>query len=584
MKTLIKYTDLLKENKRLKDELAGKPAVGFHILNNITVNMLKDVLEYNVRMMGVNPDVQVHDYDTIVQDSMAMADDKKAKIVFWELANYMPGLYYKADEMDNAQLQQLIDKVKNDINLVFGSLASSSIVFVNTFCATPFAEHDVRKSNLRIAEEVLNQYLEQQKPDNVFLVDVKRVYERYSLETCIDMRMFNSSKSLHTLAFFQGYVEEILPVLRSVMGKAKKALIFDCDNTLWGGILGEDGFEGIQMAEDGKGKPFHLVQRMAVELSKKGIIIGLNSKNNAADVDEVLEKHPDMYLRDEHIVIKKVNWQDKVGNLRQIAADLNIGIDSLVFIDDSNFEVNFIREQLPEVLTFQVPKAAHEYPAMIKEVSRLFYHHSQTKEDLERIKMYKQEQQRESQKDSFGNLEEYLSSLGIVIKIFKDDSSLIPRTAQMTQKTNQFNLTTQRYTENDIKQFIESPDYGVYVFEVSDKFGSYGITGLSIAKTKGGEAQFDSFLMSCRVLGRKIESSFLSYIIEDLKKSGVEKVTAKYSKTAKNAQVEPFYDNNGFEVLQQNDSEKHYSLTLNNWQAVYPDFITIQLAESGVNA
>jgi FkbH-like protein len=221
---------------------------------------------------------------------------------------------------------------------------------------------------------------------------------------------------------------------------------------------------------------------------------------------------------------------------------------------------------------------------MMKEVSRLFYHHSQTKEDLERIKMYKQEQQRESQKDSFGNLDEYLSSLGIVIKIYKNDSSLIPRTAQMTQKTNQFNLTTQRYTENDIKQFIESPDYGVYVFEVSDKFGSYGITGLSIAKTNGNEAEFDSFLMSCRVLGRKIESSFLSYIIEDLKNNGIEKVASKYSKTAKNAQVEPFYDNNGFEVLQQNENEKQYRLQLDNWQAIYPEFITIELAESGVNA
>lgn len=584
MRTLIKYTDLLKENKRLKDELGGKPAFNLHILNNITVNMLKDVLEYNVRLMGINPEIQVHDYDTIVQDSMAMGDDNKAKVIFWELANYMPGLYYKADEMDNTQLQQLIDKVKNDIDLVYGSLKNSSIVFVNTFCASPFAEYDVRKSNLRIAEEVLNQYLDQQKPENVFLVDVKRVYERYSLETCVDMRMFNSSKSLHTLAFFQGYVEEILPVLRSVTGKAKKALIFDCDNTLWGGILGEDGFEGIQMGEDGKGKPFHLVQRIAVELSKKGIIIGLNSKNNAADVDEVLEKHPDMYLRDEHIVIKKVNWQDKVGNLRQIAADLNIGIDSLVFIDDSNFEVNFIREQLPEVETFQVPKSAHEYPAMMKEVSRLFYHHSQTKEDLERIKMYKQEQQRESQKDSFGNLDEYLSSLGIIIKIYKDDSSLIPRTAQMTQKTNQFNLTTQRYTENDIKQFVESPDYGVYVFEVSDKFGSYGITGLSIAKTNGSDAEFDSFLMSCRVLGRKIESSFLSYIIEDLKKNGIEKVASKYSKTAKNAQVETFYDSNGFEVLQQNENEKQYQLQLDSWQAIYPEFITIELAGNTVSA
>ena len=239
-----------------------------------------------------------------------------------------------------------------------------------------------------------------------------------------------------------------------------------------------------------------------------------------------------------------------------------------------------MREHLPEVTVFQVPAQAHEYPSLMKEVSRLFYHHSQTKEDLERIKMYKQEQQRESLKENFGNLEEYLRSLDITIRIYKDDAALIPRTAQMTQKTNQFNLTTQRYTETDVQRFIDLSGYSVYVFEVSDKFGSYGITGLSVVNKENSIATLDTFLMSCRVLGRKIESSFLSYIIEDLKKEGITEVESQFIKTAKNAQVEMFYDNNGFTVTEQGAGHKQYRIRLENWQAAYPDFITIQLAQA----
>ncbi len=578
---LIKYTDLLKENKILKDKLAGKPQVKIHLLNNVTVNILKNVLEYRLRLSGNNVEMVMHDYDTIIPDSMQLQDENTPRIIFWDICNYLPGIYYKSNLWSNKELDDFISKVRNDIDLVFQSLSKASIAFVNTFSASPFALHAVKQTPLQVAAEVLNKYLIDRKPENVHLVDMSVIYQEISVSIATDLRMFNNSKTLHSYPFFYAYVNRIMPVLSSVTGKAKKALIFDCDNSLWHGIIGEDGKEGIKMsAEDSKGIFFHQVQRIAVELSKQGIIIGLNSKNNPEDVEDILQSHPDMFLRDEHIVIKKVNWIDKASNLKQIAKDLNIGIDSLVFIDDSDFEINLVREQLPEVSTFQVPKALHDYPKMMKEISNLFYNHSQTGEDLERVNMYKQEQAREQQKETFGNIDEYLHSLGIKIKIYKDDVSLVARTAQMTQKTNQFNLTTKRYTENDIQHFITSASHHVYVFEVSDKFGSYGITGMCITNAENNNVLIDSFLMSCRVLGRKIESSFLSYIIDDLVKEGVKSMLSSYIKTAKNAQVEMFFENNGFSLTESSEGAKNYTLNTIDWKNHTPDFITIENADN----
>lgn len=574
---LIKYTDLLKENKILKDKFPGKQPLKIHLLNNITVNLLKDVLEYRLRLNGLNAEIIMHDYDTIISDSMQLQEDSTPRIIFWDICNYLPGIYYKSNLWSNAELSDFINKVKSEIDLVYQSLSKTSIAFVNTFNASPFALHSLKNTPLKVASMQLNNYLVERKPENVQLVDITDVYQEISVNTATDLRMFNNSKALHTYPFFFAYVNRIMPVLASITGKAKKALILDCDNTLWFGIIGEDGKEGIKMsADDGKGTFFHQVQRVAVELSKLGVIIGLNSKNNAADVDEVIASHPDMYLRDEHIVIKKVNWNDKVSNLKQMATDLNIGIDSLVFVDDSDFEINLVREQLPEIATYQVPKNLYEYPKMMRELSMLFYNHSQTGEDLERVNMYKQEQARTKEKETFGNIDAYLQSLGIKITIHKNDSTLVARTAQMTQKTNQFNLTTKRYTEADIKQMIDSLADDVFVFEVDDKFGSYGITGLCVTKREKDIAIIDTFLMSCRVLGRKIESSFLSNILNQLKHSGITKVEARYSKTQKNAQVSEFYETSGFTLTQQNENEKHYELQLSRYEGTTPSFITIE--------
>jgi FkbH-like protein len=260
---------------------------------------------------------------------------------------------------------------------------------------------------------------------------------------------------------------------------------------LWRGILGEDGFSNLKIYKD--------IQSLAVSLSKKGVIIGLCSKNNPEDVDEVLVNHPDMILKDEHIVIKKVNWENKASNLKAIAKELNIGLDSLVFVDDSDFEVNLIKDELPMVEVLQVPKKEYEYSMLLRDILNLFYNPKATKEDLEKVSMYKTQVLRAKEEESITNIDDYLKGLGLNITYFIDDINGADRVSQMTQKTNQFNLTTKRYTKIDIENFINSENASVISISVSDKFGDNGVVGLAILEHKDNLAKIDTLLMSCRV-------------------------------------------------------------------------------------
>ena len=331
----------------------------------------------------------------------------------------------------------------------------------------------------------------------------------------------------------------------------------------------EDRFDNIEMSTHTKdGNIFAEIQSRALAINKQGILIGLCSKNNPGDVDEVIKSHPDMQLRDEHITINKSNWSNKVTNLKEIATELNIGLDSLVFVDDSSFEVNLIREQLPEITVLQVPERLYEYPKMLRENLGLFYNLSLTAEDSKKIEMYKHLVKRESIKKEFTDIEDYLSSLELKITIFENDESIIPRMSQMSQKTNQFNLTTQRYTEGDIRNFIDDLDSNVYAFSVADKFGDSGVTGLCIVSdnSKNESPEIDTLLMSCRIIGRNIESAIMDYVMGKIKEKRIGELKAKYIKTLKNDQVKEFYDKCGFKLVDRDESKINYALSLADYK------------------
>ena len=575
----LKYSEFLRLNKELGTNLKSNP-YNITILSNITVHQIMEILEYPLRTEGLNANVEIGDYDNIVQDSKKY-QDSNAVIVFWELSNIVDGLQFRIELFNNDQLDEIIEKTKSEIDLVLKNLGKTSLVLINKFTGLHFCSFNLGKNNLEKLADQLNQYLENKISVNVRLVELEKVITNVGLEESLDLRYYYSSKALYTVDFFKSYAEHVKPFIMSVNGKARKALIFDCDNTLWKGILGEDGFDNIEMSTRTKGGAiFSEIQAMALALNKQGILIGLCSKNNPEDVEGVIKTHPDMQLREKHITINKSNWSDKVSNLKEIAQELNIGLDSLVFVDDSSFEVNLIREHLPEITVLQVPERLYVYPKMLRENFGLFYNLSFTAEDRKKIDMYRQQVKRETVKKKFTGIEDYLASLELKITIHLDDESIVPRMSQMSQKTNQFNLTTKRYTEDNIKNFIENDASKAFTFSVTDKFGDSGVTGLCIINIDDDSkaADIDTLMMSCRIIGRNLEYAFIDYIIDVLKENKINNVKAKYIRTQKNEQVKEFYDNCSFSLIESTDTVRNYTLDISNYEPKQLNYIEVNIA------
>lgn len=326
-------------------------------------------------------------------------------------------------------------------------------------------------------------------------------------------------------------------------------------------MLGEDGISGVKMSGDYPGNAFQYFQEALLSLSKSGVILTLCSKNNEDDVKELWEKNPFVKIRPEHIAAYRINWNNKADNIRELAKELNIGMDSMVFVDDNPTERELVRQQLPMVEVPEFPKRSYELMEFYKHlVNEYFQIYQLTTEDLSKTEQYKMNALRASEAAKFTDLTDYIKSLNIHIDIIKADEFNIPRIAQMTQKTNQFNLTTRRYSESDINNFILNGDL-VYCISVKDKFGDNGITGAIIINRKGDIAEIDTFLLSCRILGKNIEEAFIISMLEILFEKGISTVCASYIPTLKNSQVENFYERVGFALISKEDNGKKYKIT-----------------------
>ncbi len=572
----LKYTDILKANKVLETEVSKYSVYEIKVLSNTITSQFNDIFEYVLRSQNINAKVISGEYDNILQESVKCSASNTV-IIFWELSNLISGFQYKADIMGNHDIETLVDKTKAEIDFVFHSLKNSPNVIINKFSSLVFNYSYLEQNSFERIGNELNKYVAANLPRNFTVVDIDKILAKISISRSVDLRYYYSSKSLYSIEFYKEYSDYVSPIIFSILAKTKKALILDCDNTLWKGIIGEDGVDGIMLSEKDKyGVFFEEIHGLIRVLSERGVIIGLCSKNNIEDVEEVFLKRDDFALKKEDILIKKINWTDKVTNLREIASELNIGTDSLVFVDDSPFELNFVRENLPEVTALEVGEKLFNYPSMLRENFRLFYKKNITKEDQNRTALYKSEIGRKLERGNFGSLEQYLISLGLTITTFVDDKMLISRTAQLTQKTNQFNFTTKRFTESEIETLIESKEYRVYVFEVSDKFGDYGLTGLAIVSLRKEVAEIVNYLMSCRILGRNVESAFLEFVLHDLRTLGIKTVHATYIPTQKNGQVQSFYENFGFLLENELSNKKSYSLSLDTYKNKNIEYIKIK--------
>jgi len=572
------YSDLLNQNRRLEKELTGR-AYRIALLSNITVAPLKEILEYALRSYGVNAVVEVGNYDNIVQDSASFAE-ADAVVIFWEAANVIEGFHYRAGLLSEREFEDVLAKFRAELSIALRNLQRRPLVLVNAQSSLVFSDKSLRETALERFCRHANAVIREAAPANTVIVDIDKILAQQSIPGSVDLRLYTSSKALYTLGFFERYAEQVRPYFLSATGRAKKALVFDCDNTLWKGVLGEDGFDGIEMSSRTRdGRAFEEVQAIALQLQRQGVLLGICSKNNSEDVNRVLSGHLDMLLRSENFAGVRLNWNDKVTNLRALSKSWNIALDSIVFVDDSEFELDLVRRHLPEVTTIKVPAALHEYPGLITRHAGLFFQLSTSAEDAHKTLLYQKEVERQQAEESSTNLEDYVRSLELRIRVHSDARAIAPRIAQMTQKTNQFNLTTTRYTEADIARMIGDSRYLVTAISVADRFGDYGVTGLCIVVLSEDEttACIDTLLLSCRVLGRNVEFAFLNYLMKDLRQRGMKRVQALFLSTNKNIQVADFFDRAGFQLLESTQDRRLYEVNPNEFSP--PDVAYIDVRE-----
>ncbi len=467
-------------------------------------------------------------------------------------------------------LSSEIASFSNSIDLIVKQVPSSKIFYI--FTLAPLYTNVVETGNFSLQNSINEFNLKlvtiSKVHNNIKIIDFQSFLSIFPSSQLIDWKYYYISRTLLNPRLANDFKNWFTPLQCAIQMKRKKCLVLDLDNTLWSGILGEDGIYDIKIGGDYPGNAFQDFQKSILELYKSGIILTICSKNNESDVTELWEKNPEVLIKKEHLAGFRINWNNKADNIKELADELNIGLDSVVLIDDNPSERELVKQLLPMVEAPEFPSQPYLLPAFIREVTEKYFRIYQlTDEDRNKTKQYHDNALREKQKEGFSDFTEYLTSLQIELEIQRASGPTIPRIAQLTQKTNQFNLTTRRYTEAEIYNFIDL-GHVVYSVKVSDKFGDHGITGLIIIKLNRKEksAEIDSFLLSCRILGKGIEEAFANSVFNEIKIKGIRTLTARFFPTTKNGQVSEFYEKLGFTPYEDNnvaEDGKCYTLNLN---------------------
>lgn len=382
---------------------------------------------------------------------------------------------------------------------------------------------------------------------NLFICDIAGLQNKFGRDFMFDSTVYVSTEMILSLDALPYVASRTLDIICAAEGKFKKCLILDLDNTVWGGIVGDDGWENIQVGHGlGIGKAFTEFQEWVKKLKNRGIIIAVCSKNDEDKAKEPFEKNPEMVLKLDDIAVFVANWENKADNIRTIQSILNIGFDSMVFLDDNPFERNMVRENVPGVTVPELPEDPGEYLEYLYSLN-LFETASYSEGDKDRTKQYQVEAQRVSLQKSFTNEADFLKSLDMVSEVKGFDSFNTPRVAQLSQRSNQFNLRTVRYTEDEITAIKNNDDYATFSFTLADKFGDNGLICVIILKKQDKETLFvDTWFMSCRVLKRGMENFTLNTIVDYAKNNGFKYIVGEYLPTLKNKMVEEHYPRLGF--------------------------------------
>jgi FkbH-like protein len=519
---------------------------------NYTLESIEPLLKYLAYKSGLQPEVTIGDYDNIRQEVLNteshLYTSKPDVVVLSFLLEHLDPASQRSgwnpELAQSAILSTLSDLMQRSTALIVVNTLIPPLHAENALLAPSLPDH--RVSQVQAINTQIRAFAAQNK-HQVFVADFERLLSRLGEERSIDYRFWYMSRAPFKKEFLSHYAWDIVRLGLALKGKRKKCLVLDCDNTIWGGVVGEEGPTGIALDPfEYPGRCFYDFQKSVRNLIDQGIIVALCSKNNEADVLEVIDSHPHSLLRRANLAAWRVNWNDKASNIRELAEELNLGLDSFVFVDDSSVECELVRGMIPEVTVIQAPKAVFGLPQLLYR-DGLFDGLMVSAEDAARTASYVAERGRSESKSAFASQEEYLTSLELKAVIHEATDTELPRVAQLLGKTNQFNLTTRRHSEALVREFSASPDAAIYTLAASDRFGDLGLVGALIAIREGEDATVDTLLMSCRALGRNLELAFVEHCLSELEKRwNPRSWRCAYLPTKKNGQVAEFWDSLGF--------------------------------------
>ncbi len=402
------------------------------------------------------------------------------------------------------------------------------------------------RMNLRLSENLA-------KTSNMYLLDTQR-WIAIAGKNAFNPKLWYMGKIAFGNEVFKEALKDVKSALSSVSGNSKKMIMLDLDDTLWGGIVGEVGWENLKLGgHDPIGEAFVDFQKTLKAFTNRGILLGIVSKNEESIALEAINSHPEMVLKLDDFVGWKINWRDKAQNIVDLISELNLGLQSSVFIDDNPFERGRVREALPEIFVPEWPKDKMLCKHALLSLS-CFDTPTVSIEDLSRTNMYVTERKRDRLKKNVGSLDEWLKSLDIKVKVQRLDEANLPRAAQLLNKTNQMNLTTRRMSESELMAWANERDHFLWTFRVGDKYGDSGLTGIIGVQINNTKARIVDFILSCRVIGRKVEETMLHIAIKYARSLGVDEVFAKYVETPKNRPCLDFWKSSGFAYDENNDT------------------------------
>ena len=541
----------INKSKEITKKFDKKIRIG--LLSSYTINGLKEILQVksadrNISCMIYEAPYNQYSQEILNQDSELYKFSPELTFLIIDTRNIFGDIFRFPYSVSSSDRKKIVEKTNREIkNLVdkFVEKTNSKLVItklnIPSFSPNGIIESKTEYGFHEMIKDFNNLLMKNYiNSENVFVYDFQSFVSKNGEDNIFNYGQFFFGDIKISMEYLPVFGQDLMKYVIGYLGTTKKCIVLDLDNTLWGGIVGEDGFNGIKLGPEPPGNAFMEFQRVLLSLHQRGIILAINSKNNYEDAIKVIKEHPYMILKEEHFAAMRINWKDKVTNMKELVQEINIGSDSIVFIDDDPVNREFVKSIFPEILVVDISNDPSSYVSIIENIID-FSVLKITEEDKNRGKMYFKQKIINELEESTPDLQTFLSQLDLKITIKEVDKFSLPRVSQLILKTNQFNLTTKRYQELDIEKMIHDPNFIVGCVQVEDKFGDNGITGVFIIKKENDEEWIiDTFLMSCRIMGRGIEKGIIAHIINKAKENSVEKINADFIPTHKTNQLKIF--------------------------------------------